>query len=86
MRDRITRILLGTFVSTFIHSVLVVRAIRGSDSSGGFVPAISVTVALALSLISLVLLDLKRLVSVARNRGVIIELIVKPGDQFVSGE
>lgn len=40
MRDRITQVLLGTFVSTFIYSVLVVRAIRGSDIAGGFVPAI----------------------------------------------
>ncbi len=56
MRDRITQVMLGTFVSTFIYSVLVVRAIRGSDVSGGFVPAISVTVAIALSLASLVLL------------------------------
>jgi uncharacterized membrane protein len=56
MRDRVTQVLLGTFVSTFIYCVLVVRAIRGSDFSGGFVPAISVTVAIALSLISLVLL------------------------------
>ncbi|MEO6803873.1 MAG: DUF2254 domain-containing protein [Granulicella sp.] len=56
MRDRITQILLGTFVSTFIYSVLVVRSIRGSDFSGGFVPAISVTVAIVLSVISLILL------------------------------
>lgn len=56
MRDRITQVLLGTFVSTFIYSVLVVRTIRGSDVSGGFVPAISVTVAIALSLASLILL------------------------------
>ncbi len=56
MRDRITQVLLGTFVATFIYSVLVVRTIRGSDFSGGFVPAISVTVAIALSLASLVLL------------------------------
>lgn len=56
MRDRITQIVLGTFVATFIYSVLVVRTIRGSDVSGGFVPAISVTVAIALSLASLVLL------------------------------
>jgi uncharacterized membrane protein len=56
MRDRVTQVLLGTFVSTFIYSVLVVRAIRGSDVSGGFVPAISVTVAILLSLISLILL------------------------------
>lgn len=56
MRDRITQVVLGTFVATFIYSVLVVRTIRGSDFSGGFVPAISVTVAIALALASLVLL------------------------------
>lgn len=56
MRDRVTQVLLGTFVSTFLYSVLVVRAIRGSDFSGGFVPAISVTVAILLSVLSLVLL------------------------------
>ena len=56
MRDRITQVLLGTFLATFIYSVLVVRTIRGSDVSGGFVPAISITVAIALTLASLVLL------------------------------
>ncbi len=56
MRDRITQVLLGAFVSTFLYSVLVVRAIRGSNSSGGFVPAIAITVAIVLSLISLVML------------------------------
>ena len=56
MRDRITQVLLGTFVSTFMYSVLVVRAIRGSDISEGFVPSISVTVAIAIALVSLVLL------------------------------
>jgi uncharacterized membrane protein len=56
MRDRITQILPGNFVSTFIYGVLVVRAIRGSNVAGGFVPAISVTVAIALSLTSLILL------------------------------
>lgn len=62
MRDKITQILLGTFVATFLYSVLVVRSIRGTSnadgslSSGGFVPSISVTGAIALSLASLVLL------------------------------
>lgn len=56
MRDRITQVLLGIFVSTFVYSVLVVRTIRGSDVSGGFVPAISVTVSIGLSLASLVML------------------------------
>ncbi len=55
MRDRITQVLLGTFVSTFIYSVLVVRSIRGSEFSG-FVPAISITVAILLSLVSLLML------------------------------
>ena len=56
MRDRITQVLLGTFVATFIYCVLIVRVIRGSDFSGGFVPAISVSAAILLSLLSLVLL------------------------------
>ena len=56
MRDKVTQFLLGTFVSTFLYSVMVVRAIRGSDYGGGFVPSISVTVAIGLSVASLVLL------------------------------
>jgi uncharacterized membrane protein len=35
MRDRITQVLLGTFISTFLYSVLVVRAIRGTSDAGG---------------------------------------------------
>jgi uncharacterized membrane protein len=56
MRDRITQILLGTFISTFIYSVLVVPSIRGTTESGGFVPAMSVTAAIVFSLVSLILL------------------------------
>jgi uncharacterized membrane protein len=56
MRDRITQVLLGTFTSTFIYSVLVVRGIRGTSTGSGFVPAISTTAAIALSLVSLILL------------------------------
>ncbi|MEO6966718.1 MAG: DUF2254 domain-containing protein [Acidobacteriaceae bacterium] len=56
MRDRVMQVLLGTFVATFLYSVLVVRAIRGTTVGGGFVPAISVTVGIALALVSLILL------------------------------
>lgn len=56
MRDRTTQVLLGIFVSTFIYSVIVGRAVRGSDPTGGFVPAISVSVAIALVVVALVLL------------------------------
>jgi uncharacterized membrane protein len=56
MRDRVTQVLLGIFISTFIYSVLVVRAIEGTGASQGFVPSVSVTVAIALTLLSLILL------------------------------
>ena len=56
MRDRITQVLLGTFVATFLYCVMVVRSVRGSTNAGAFVPAISVTVAIGLSLASLVML------------------------------
>jgi len=51
VRDRGTQVTLGTFVATFVYSVLVL----GSVSHGGeaFVPHLSVTVALALLLVDL---------------------------------
>lgn len=52
MRDSVTQVMLGIFVATFLYSVLIVRSIRGSDY-GGFVPAISITVGILLTLVSL---------------------------------
>ena len=51
VRDRGTQVTLGTFVATFVYSVLVL----GSVSHGGnqFVPHFSITVALALLLVDL---------------------------------
>lgn len=43
---------LGTFISTFLYCILILRTIRGQDE-GGFVPLISVTCGLALALASL---------------------------------
>lgn len=84
MRDRVTQLLLGVFVATFIYSVLVVRAIRGSDVSGGFVPAISVTGAIALSLISLVLLIyFVHHVSASIQASHIVEVIAKTTEEAI---
>ncbi len=47
IRDRGTQVTLGTFVATFVYSVLVLAAI-GVGSHGDFVPHISVTVTLGL--------------------------------------
>ena len=47
IRDRGTQVTLGTFVATFVYSVLVLASV-GTGSHGDFVPHISVTVTYAL--------------------------------------
>jgi uncharacterized membrane protein len=55
IRDRGTQLTLGTFVATFVYSVLVLASI-GVGSHGDFVPHISVTVTLGLTVIDLAVL------------------------------
>jgi uncharacterized membrane protein len=52
IRDRGTQLTLGTFVATFVYSVLVLVSI-GTGSHGEFVPHIGVTVTLGLMVIDL---------------------------------
>jgi uncharacterized membrane protein len=52
IRDRGTQLTLGTFVGTFVYQLLVLASI-GDDSRGVFVPHLSVSVALGLTLIDL---------------------------------
>ncbi|HXW43701.1 MAG TPA: DUF2254 domain-containing protein [Streptosporangiaceae bacterium] len=55
IRDRGTQLTLGTFVATFVYSVLTLGSV-GQGSHGSFVPHISVTVTLFLMLIDLAVL------------------------------
>ena len=55
IRDRGTQLTLGTFVATFIYAVLVVVSI-GPGPRGDFVPHISVTVTLALTVADMAVL------------------------------
>jgi uncharacterized membrane protein len=55
IRDRGTQVTLGTFVGTFVYSVLVLASI-GVGSHGDFVPHISVTVTLGLMVADLAVL------------------------------
>jgi len=55
IRDRGTQLTLGTFVATFVYSVLVLVSI-GTGSHGDFVPHISVTVTLGLTVIDMAVL------------------------------
>lgn len=54
MRDRGNQVTLGTFVSTFLYSLLVLRTVRSDDPAT--VPHLSVTVALVLAVASLAVL------------------------------
>lgn len=52
MRDTGNQVVLGTFTSTFLYCILVLRAVRGGDNTA-FVPEISVTGGVVLAVISL---------------------------------
>ncbi|HEX6247579.1 MAG TPA: DUF2254 domain-containing protein, partial [Nocardioidaceae bacterium] len=54
MRDRGNQVTLGTFVATFLYSLLVLRTIRSDDPSS--VPHLSVTIALGLAVAGLAVL------------------------------
>jgi uncharacterized membrane protein len=55
LRDLGNQIVLGTFVSTFVYCLLVLRTVRGSDDAE-FVPHLSVTVGVLLAILSLAVL------------------------------
>ena len=53
MGDRGNQVVLGFFIGTFTYALLVLRAVRAPlDQQGGFVPAVSVSVAIVLALVS----------------------------------
>ena len=57
MKDISNQVVLGTFIGTFIYCLLVLRTVRGDgDDYNSFIPQLSVTVALALAIISISLL------------------------------
>jgi uncharacterized membrane protein len=55
IRDRGTQVTLGTFVATFFYTILTLVSV-GSGSAGEFVPRLSITVALALTVADLAVL------------------------------
>ena len=51
IRDRGNQLVLGTFTATFVYCLLVLRTVRG-ESGASFVPHVSITAALALTLVN----------------------------------
>lgn len=58
MADRGNQIVIGTYIATFVYSLLVLLGVPSTEEGGpnGFVPALAVTVAMALALFCLALL------------------------------
>nr|WP_301539032.1 DUF2254 domain-containing protein [Nocardioides sp. zg-1230] len=54
LRDWVNQVALGVFVATFVYSLVVLRAVRGTAETDTFVPQISVTVAFGFVLASVV--------------------------------
>ena len=55
LKDTGSQVVLGTFIGTFLYALLVLRPVRSTDASD-FVPHLSVTFALVLALVSIVML------------------------------
>jgi uncharacterized membrane protein len=57
MRDSRTQISLGSFVSTYIYCLLIIRAIRSSDTANGsFIPELSVALGVGLAIANMIVL------------------------------
>lgn len=52
MRDKGNQFVLGTFIATFVYSLLILRTIRSADE-GNFVPNLSINLSVLLSIFSL---------------------------------
>jgi uncharacterized membrane protein len=52
LRDRLIQWTLGIFVATFTYALALQRSVRGTSETGAFVPALGVTVAFLLVLVS----------------------------------
>ncbi|WP_447968132.1 DUF2254 domain-containing protein [Nitrospira sp. M1] len=53
MRDPGNQISLGTFISTFLYCLFIIRAVKGGETEDAFVPFLSITVALFLAVANL---------------------------------
>lgn len=56
MKDVGTQIILGTFISTSLYALLILRTIR-TDPKEIFIPNLSITISLVLGILSLILLN-----------------------------
>lgn len=56
MRDLVSQVTLGVFTATFVFCLLVLRSIRSTDEGAEFVPQLSVSIAVGLTLLSVAVL------------------------------
>ena len=69
MRDRGNQLVLGTFISTFVYCLLVLRTVKGVEGAS-FVPHLAVAIGVVLAVASLaVLIYFIHHTARGRNRG-----------------
>lgn len=56
MQDRGVQVSLGTLLATFVFALLILRGVRSAEDGFAYVPALSMTVALGLALLSVMVL------------------------------
>jgi uncharacterized membrane protein len=82
MRDTTTQVVLGTFVSTFLYCLLVLRTIRRAEESA-FVPHLSVTLGVLFAVVSVgVLIYFIHHVSVSIQ---VNEIVARVGGELIKG-
>ncbi|HEX7706146.1 MAG TPA: DUF2254 domain-containing protein [Thermoanaerobaculia bacterium] len=84
MKDRGNQIVLGTFISTFVYCLLVLRTV--SETGDGFVPHIGVTAGLFMALASLaVLIYFIHHVARSLQADVVISIVAEELDRSIEG-
>lgn len=84
MRDRGNQLVLGTLLSTFVYSLLVLRSVRG-DAASPFVPHLSISVAVGLALVSVgVLIYFIHHVSVSIHADAVIVAVLRDLDRALA--
>jgi uncharacterized membrane protein len=82
MRDTTTQVVLGTFVSTFLYCLLVLRTIRRADEVA-FVPHMSTTLGVLLAVVSVgVLIYFVHHVSISIQAN---EIVARVGKELIDG-
>lgn len=72
-RDRVVQLSLGVFIATFTYAMVVLRSVRGTTTSNGYVPQLAVAVAFTLVLgsVAMFVTYIARITNLLRSAGLV---------------